>query len=114
MGAISVHLTCGIWGTLAVGIFSPEHSVGVQLLGIAAYAVAAGGGAFVLFAALRATLGIRVSAEEESEGLDLAEHGMHAYDGLGSVGSTGMADELASRLAERPPLAQTRPATAAN
>jgi Amt family ammonium transporter len=112
VGAISVHLTCGIWGTLAVGIFSPEHAIGTQLIGIGVYALAAGGGAFVLFATLRATLGIRVTAEEETEGLDLAEHGMHAYDGLGSIGSTGMADEIASRLTESTPLAQTRTATA--
>ena len=56
-------------------------------------------------------MGIRVSAEEETEGLDLAEHGMHAYDGLVSVGTLGMADELASRAAQAaaPPLAETHP-----
>jgi len=82
VGAISVHLVCGIWGTLAVGIFStnPEHSFMVQLIGVGAYAVFAGGSAFAIFGILKATMGIRVTEEEELEGLDLAEHGQHAYD----------------------------------
>jgi Amt family ammonium transporter len=82
VGAISVHLVCGIWGTLAVGIFStnPEHSFGIQLLGVAAYGVVAFGAAALIFITLKATLGIRVSEGEELEGLDLAEHGGHAYD----------------------------------
>jgi Amt family ammonium transporter len=90
VGAISVHLVCGVWGTLAVGIFSAEHSIGIQLLGIAAYGVAAFLPALGLFYVLKLTMGIRVSEEEELEGLDLSEHGMHAYDfPLGS----GIADE---------------------
>jgi Amt family ammonium transporter len=82
VGAISVHLVCGIWGTLAVGIFStnPEHSVGTQLLGIAAYGVFTSACAAAIFLALKATMGLRVSADEEMEGLDFGEHGMHAYD----------------------------------
>ena len=110
VGAISVHLVCGIWGTIAVGIFSPAHSVFVQLLGIAVYALAAGGGALLIFGALKLAVGIRVSAEEETEGLDLAEHGMHAYDGLVSAGVLGLADELALRAAQ----AQAEPALAGN
>ena len=114
VGAISVHLICGIWGTLAVGLFSPAHSIAVQAVGILAYAIAAGGGSLLIFGALRASMGLRVSAEEETEGLDLAEHGMHAYDGLGSVGTAAMAHELAA-LQGAPraqPFAQPRPATA--
>ncbi len=113
VGAISVHLTCGIWGTLAVGLFSPAHSIAVQAVGILVYAIAAGGGSLLIFGALRASMGLRVSPEEETEGLDLAEHGMHAYDGLGSIG-TAMADELAAlqRAPRAEPLAQPRPATA--
>lgn len=82
VGAVSVHLTCGVWGTLAVGLFSsnPEHTVGVQLIGILAYCVAAVAGASVLFLAIRATMGLRVSAEEELEGLDAGEHGAAAYN----------------------------------
>ncbi len=110
VGAISVHLICGIWGTLAVGLFSPAHSIAVQAVGILAYAIAAGGGSLLIFGALRASMGLRVSAEEETEGLDLAEHGMHAYDGLGSVGTAAMADELAAL--QGAPRAQPRPATA--
>jgi Amt family ammonium transporter len=82
VGAISVHLTCGIWGTLAVGIFStnPEHSFVTQLIGVAAYGAFAAGCAAILFFAIRATMGLRVDAEEELDGLDYGEHGMHAYD----------------------------------
>jgi len=82
VGAISVHLTCGVWGTLAVGIFStnPEHSFLVQLFGVVCYGAFTFAAAFGLFALLKKTIGIRVSEEEELEGLDLGEHGMHAYD----------------------------------
>jgi len=82
VGAISVHLVCGIWGTLAVGIFStnPEHSLLVQLLGVACYGVFTFSCAFSLFGLLKLTMGIRVSEAEELEGLDLSEHGARAYD----------------------------------
>ena len=82
VGAISVHLTCGIWGTLAVGIFSTnaEHSFLVQLIGVACYGAFTFASALGIFAVLKRTMGIRVSEDEELEGLDLAEHGMHAYD----------------------------------
>lgn len=82
VGAVSVHLVCGIWGTLAVGIFStnPEHSFMTQLLGVVSYAAFTAPCAAILFLALKFTLGLRVSAEEEIEGLDYGEHGMHAYD----------------------------------
>lgn len=84
VGAISVHLVCGIWGTLAVGIFStnPEHSFGVQLLGVVAYGAAAFIAAFAILLALKVTMGIRVSEEEELKGLDIGEHGMEAYSGF--------------------------------
>jgi len=82
VGAISVHLVCGIWGTLAVGIFStvPEHSVLIQLYGVVAYGVFTAAAAALIFGLLKATMGIRVSEEEEIEGLDYAEHGSHGYD----------------------------------
>ncbi|MEM7410065.1 MAG: ammonium transporter [Myxococcota bacterium] len=88
VGAISVHLTCGIWGTLAVGIFStnPEHSFLVQLIGVVAYGITTLVCAFAIFALVKATMGLRVSEEEEIEGLDYAEHGQHAYD-VGTAGS---------------------------
>ncbi|MGF1610262.1 MAG: ammonium transporter [Kiloniellales bacterium] len=82
VGAIPAHLVCGIWGTLAVGIFGGA-SFGVQLLGVAAV------GAFVLVAssilwlAIKVSVGIRVSAEEEDMGLDKAELGLEAYPEFG-------------------------------
>lgn len=81
VGAISVHLTCGIWGTLAVGIFStnPQHTFFIQLLGVAAVGATCFTMAFLSFWVLRKTIGIRVSEEEEREGLDLGEHGNMAY-----------------------------------
>jgi len=68
--------------------------------------------ALAIFGVLKATIGIRVSEEEELEGLDLAEHGMHAYDGLGSIGRSGMADELAIKLPAAAHMGQVRTATA--
>ena len=81
VGAISVHLVCGIWGTLAVGIFSmnSDHSFSTQLLGVAAYGAVAFSGALVIFGILKLVVGIRVSEEEELKGLDMAEHAMEAY-----------------------------------
>ncbi len=82
VGAISVHLTCGIWGTLAVGIFStnPEHSFVTQLIGVLAYAAFTLICASAIFLTIKAVMGLRVEAEEEVDGLDYGEHGMHAYD----------------------------------
>ena len=84
VGAISVHLVCGMWGTLAVGIFStnPDHSFLTQLIGVLAYGVFCFIAAFVIFFALKASLGLRVDAEEERMGLDVGEHGMEAYGGF--------------------------------
>src|SRR5690606_12303243 len=81
VGAISVHGVCGIWGTLAVGIFSTneEHSFGVQLIGCLAVIATAFVVSFVLCSIIKATIGLRVSAEEETEGLDMGEHGNEAY-----------------------------------
>ena len=82
VGAISVHLVCGIWGTLAVGLFSADHSVMAQLIGILAYGVTCFGAAMALFVGLKYALGIRVSEKEEIGGLDIGEHGMEAYSGF--------------------------------
>ena len=84
VGAISVHLVCGMWGTLAVGIFStnPEHSFLTQLIGVLAYGVFCFLAAFVIFFALKAAVGLRVDPEEERMGLDVGEHGMEAYGGF--------------------------------
>ena len=119
VGATSVHLVCGIWGTLAVGLFAvgpggypwmvdlagkPVGPHGLffggglgtlipQLVGI----VSVGGMTVLLssifWLALKATLGIRVTAEEEFEGLDIAEHGMEAYNGfLKEADGSGFSD----------------------
>ncbi len=82
VGATSVHLICGIWGTLAVGIFSsnPAHSFLTQLIGVMVYGAFTVACAAVIFGTLKATMGLRVGEAEEAEGLDLGEHGMHAYD----------------------------------
>ena len=82
VGAVSVHLVCGIWGTLAVGIFSANHSFLTQLIGVGAYAAICLATAFPLFLALKATIGLRVSEREEIIGLDVGEHGMEAYGGF--------------------------------
>ena len=81
VGAISVHGICGMWGTIAVGIFStnPDHSLGIQILGTLSYAAFAFVASLVLALVIKSTLGIRVSEEEEEEGLDLSEHGQPAY-----------------------------------
>ncbi len=81
VGAVSVHLVCGIWGTLAVGIFSmnAEHNFLTQLTGVVICGVAACGAAFLIFFLLKITRGIRVSPEHEKEGLDSHEHGIRGY-----------------------------------
>ena len=79
VGAISVHLTCGIWGTLAVGIFSPDYSFITQLIGVLAYGAFALTAAFVIFSVIKATMGLRASEADERRGLDLSEHNMEAY-----------------------------------
>jgi len=82
VGAISVHLVCGIWGTLAVGIFGDMAGLkqfGLQLVGVLSYGAASLLVAFGLFYALKKGVGIRVHIEDEITGLDLSEHGMHAY-----------------------------------
>ena len=82
VGAISVHLVCGVWGTLAVGIFSADHSIVTQVIGIVTYGVVCVIGAGVLFGILKATIGLRVSEEEEIRGLDISEHAMESYAGF--------------------------------
>lgn len=88
VGAVSVHLVCGVWGTVAVGIFStnPAHTLGTQLMGVAAYAGFTVVSSAVLFLGVKAVMGLRVSPEEEVDGLDSGEHAMHAYDFLSTIG----------------------------
>ena len=83
VGAISVHGVNGAWGTLAAGIFNMGGTslkiIGVQLLGIGACFVWTFGTAFILFKLIDKIIGLRVSPEEEREGLDFGEHGGTAY-----------------------------------
>jgi len=87
VGAISVHLVGGIWGTMAVGLFSanPKHSLGAQLMGSAVYLVFSLIASLALFSLVKTTMGLRVSAEDEIDGLDSAQHDMHAYDMTGTA-----------------------------
>ena len=82
VGAISVHLVCGIWGTLAVGIFSAAHSLYVQALGVVAYGIFCLIGSILIFTVLKYSIGLRVSENEEIIGLDIGEHDMESYAGF--------------------------------
>lgn len=83
VGAISVHGVCGAWGTLAAGIFNMGGTsakiIGVQLVGIGTCFIWTFATAFILFKLIDMTIGLRVSPEEETEGLDFVEHGGNAY-----------------------------------
>ena len=82
VGAIAVHLGCGIWGTLAVGIFGSMASGSqflTQLTGVGIIGAFCLISAFLILFTLKKTIGLRVSKSEEIEGLDNAEHGMSAY-----------------------------------
>jgi Amt family ammonium transporter len=82
VGAIAVHLICGIWGTLAVGIFGEMagwEQLGKQAIGIVAIGAFCIIASFTILSILKKAVGIRVSEEEEQEGLDIHEHGMDAY-----------------------------------
>ena len=103
VGAISVHGTCGIWGTLSIGLFAKYDDaflgredagliygggfdqLAMQFVMVVIVIAWVGITSFILFGALKATLGLRVSEEEEVTGLDVAEHGSSGY-GLEAVG----------------------------
>ena len=79
VGAIPVHLLAGIWGTMAVPLTNAETSFSVQLIGVLAYGVFTFVVSLVVWAILKAVMGIRVSEEEEALGLDRTEVGVEAY-----------------------------------
>jgi len=89
VGALSVHLVNGIWGTLAVGIFGDlagTDQLISQIIGITAIGAFTFIFCFISFYVIKMVMGLRVSAEEEMEGLDIGEHGMEAYPDFSSKG----------------------------
>jgi Amt family ammonium transporter len=119
VGAISVHLMCGVFGTLTLGLLAQDQFVPnttgnglfygggwslftAQLIGVAAVGVFTFGVSLLFWAILKATVGLRVSPEEEMEGLDLGEHGISAYPDFQTplmehlpAGAKGMARQMA-------------------
>jgi Amt family ammonium transporter len=94
VGAISVHGVCGAWGTIAVGLFATENSdfwkqglfyggganqLVAQLIGVGAVAAFVAVTTGLMFLGIKATIGLRVSLEEEIAGLDVEEHGSPGY-----------------------------------
>jgi ammonium transporter, Amt family len=103
VGALSVHLVCGVWGTLAVGLFANPNNftqagdaeaisgllygggfgqLGAQLIGVLTIGLFTVVASTIFWLVLKAVLGLRVSPEEELKGLDIGEHGMEAYSGF--------------------------------
>jgi Amt family ammonium transporter len=91
VGALSVHLVNGIFGTAAVGLFDVTNGffygggsrlLGIQLLGILAVGAFVAAASGLAWLALKATIGVRVAVDEERAGLDVGEHGMEAYPGF--------------------------------
>jgi ammonium transporter, Amt family len=94
VGAISVHGVCGAFGTICVGLFATEDTdfwqqglfygggtdqLVSQIIGVVAVGIFVAVTAGLLFAVIKATVGLRVSAEEELAGLDVLEHGAPGY-----------------------------------
>lgn len=79
VGAISVHGVVGIWGLLAVCLSNGDATLSAQLLGIGVIFAWVFGASLIVWGVLKATVGIRVTEEEEYEGVDMSECGMEAY-----------------------------------
>jgi Amt family ammonium transporter len=101
VGALSVHLVCGVWGTMAVPLTNSSATFTAQLIGVAATAAFVLVSSSVIWLVLKVTIGIRVSEEEEMLGCDSAEIGMEAYPDFQRVsigGSTGISGYTASSV----------------
>jgi len=81
VGAISVHGICGNWGTIAVGLFG-SGALLTQVIGTLAVSIFSFVTALIVFGLVKAVMGLRVSPDEEEEGLDIGEHGQEAYPGF--------------------------------
>jgi len=136
VGALSAHGLAGIWGTLSCGLFtSPRfaefngvgdpglwytgsfHQLGAQALGVAAAFVCVFAVSYLVFGLIKATIGMRVSAEDELAGLDITEHGMYGYPeqfipeeeyGFASVTPSGSSPRPAG-AATATPMATSKP-----
>jgi ammonium transporter, Amt family len=102
VGAVAAHGLCGAAGTILVGVFSLEeglfygkgaHLLGVQVLGVIAVAAWTLLTTFILFKAIKATVGLRVSRDEELAGLDMQEHGISCYPDFKLVSEDKSEDE---------------------
>ena len=83
VGAIPAHLFCGIWGTLAVPLSNGDASFATQALGIVAIGAFTFLASLIVWAAIKATVGIRIAEEAEEAGIDQVELGMEAYPEFG-------------------------------
>lgn len=103
VGALSVHLVCGIWGTMAVPFTNSEASFMTQFVGIAATGVFVVVATSIVWLVLKYTVGIRVSEEEEYRGCDITEIGMEAYPDFQTihVGGSGIGAGLGVTSAAR-------------
>jgi ammonium transporter, Amt family len=131
IGALPVHGIAGIWGTLAAGLFATQeratslavgqgglftegngHQLWVQFYGVAATVGFTFTASFIVFAAIKYTVGLRVSEEHELQGLDISEHGMYGYPErfIDVPGATP--EEIPVGHVPAPAGATTRPATA--
>jgi Amt family ammonium transporter len=118
VGAISVHGVCGAWGTIAVGLFAVEgnaYDVGglfygggasqlvTQIIGVAAIAAFVAVATGILFAIIKATIGLRVEAEEEMNGLDVLEHGHAGYgEDVLTIGGGGPMSSMTAASSQQP------------
>lgn len=115
VGAVSVHGVCGAWGTLAAGLFNMGGTslsiIGVQVIGIVAAFIWTFGAAFTMFKVIDKIVGLRVTPEEELEGLDLSEHGGVAYPDFGvsshgGISSVGTAPAAGAAMSMAVPAKQ--------